>query len=458
MSGSKIELVAYGEQDYYLTNNPQISYFKKAFRRHTNFVIEPFSIPLTNSTNLNDTGDTNGFGFEYSAKIPHYGDLIHKLYLEITISGTHNGTSSYTVNNFLNSLISNYYIKIGGHTIDTHYAESNQLISELTTTRQKQKVIQTSSNGGLPVELNFRSDLNAVDYDTHDRLEGHCPLFFGGIYKNIEQMPTADTLVKKKLIYNFNFWFNKNIGQALPLSPLINHEIEVYFKTDLKINLIGDNTNINSLNITKINLVGEYIHLDSDEKKRFAQSAHEYLIEQTQYHGSTTISGVNTNIKLDNFNHPIKYIYWGISNSGTAGSNRGQGPCYFVSQTNNSLYSNDDSLSNLSDNTLQIKVEGSDRIPPMPLSYFTRQLTDRYCKIPPQLDRIGIFSYALNPFDIQPSGTCNYSRIKNTEFILNFNATTLTNNKIENNKIHIYAVNYNIFRITSGLGGIVYVS
>jgi len=455
MSGSKIELAAFGEQDYYLTNNPQISYFKKAFRRHTNFVIEPIYIPLTNTTNFDDT---NGFSFEYSAKIPQYGDLISKLYLEITIEGSHNGTPSYTVNNFLNSIIDNYHIDIGSKKIDSYTSQSKQMVSELTSKRHKKKIIQMSSNnGGLPVDLNFMSDLNAVDYDTQDRLEGHCPLFFGGIYRNINQVPANQT-IKKKLIYNFDFWFNKNIGQALPLTPLMYHNVELYFKTQSKINVIGDNTNINSLKITNLKLVGEYIHLDSDEKKRFSQSAHEYLIEQTQYHGSETINNNSVNIKLDNFNHPVKYIYWGITNPGTVGNNKGQGPCYFVSQTNNSLYSNDDSLSNQSDNSLQIKVNGADRIPIMPLSYFTRQLTQKYCDIPPQLDRIGIFSYALNPFDIQPSGTCNFSKIDNTELVFNFNSNTLTNNKITGNNIYIYAVNYNIFRITSGMGGLVYVS
>ena len=95
-------------------------------------------------------------------------------------------------------------------------------------------------------------------------------------------------------------------------------------------------------------LVGEYYILGGDEKRRFSQSAHEYLIEQVQYQGfeETDTADLNATIIKPktyrlNFNSPIKYIAWGVVNEGTQGNNKGMGPCYFVSQTTNSLYNSD---------------------------------------------------------------------------------------------------------------------
>ena len=76
MGGGLIQLVAYGAQDQYLTGNPQITFFKSVYRRHTNFSIE--SIKQT----LNGTSD---FSEEVEATISRNGDLIHKIYLETTL-------------------------------------------------------------------------------------------------------------------------------------------------------------------------------------------------------------------------------------------------------------------------------------------------------------------------------------------------------------------------------------
>ena len=101
MSGVNIQLVAYGNQDHYLTSNPQISFFKKAYRRHTNYAMEPMSIPIDEDIG----GDDSGFNKSYSTRIPRKGHLLHKLYLEIEVQGKNTGTSSYTVGNFINSVI-----------------------------------------------------------------------------------------------------------------------------------------------------------------------------------------------------------------------------------------------------------------------------------------------------------------------------------------------------------------
>lgn len=482
----KIQLAAVGQQDYHFTGNPQISYFKKAYRRHTNFAIEPLEIELSSSE--------FEFGTEYLATITKKADLLHKLYLEIDISGKY-GTSTpvYTVTNFTNSFINVAEIKIGSQLIDKQTSQFVQMYSELTSKKSKQQYphhIVSNTAGGLKTSfLNKVGDESGIipNFNDVDRYEGHCPLFFGGPvaneffkyssntlgtdpgpgetkFVNENLRNDADQKIYKKLYYNFNFWFNKDIGNALPLSALLNHTIQLLFKTETKDKLRGNVVAAN-LNIEKIKLIGDFIELEGEEKRRFSQSSHEYLIEQVQYQGlENTGEGVDEKLITLSFNQPVKYMIWGFINEGTLGSNQGQGPCYFVSQTYNSLYFNDGFGKIIGDNgpgslvtggNINLEFNGSSRIDKdKPITYFTRELPYKYCEVPPMLDRIGIYSFALKPFNLEPSGTCNFSRILNKRFkyqILNFK-TEFT----QNIPLYIFAVNYNILRISSGMGMILY--
>mgnify|MGYP000976169173 FL=1 len=463
MSGVNIQLVAYGNQDHYLTANPQISFFKKAYRRHTNYAMEPKSIPIDENISSTDSG----FGRSYSTRIPHHGDLLHKLYLEIEVQGKNTGTPSYTVGNFINSLIKTSDIKIGGFEIDRHMSQFTQIKTELTNETSQHFIQSSDTNGGIPTDINVYGDIGNYKIDTRERELGYSPLVFGGTVNDTDYAVgnTSDKttgLVIKRLVYNFDFWFCRDIGNSIPMSALNNHDVELNFEIDTLNNLIGDNINIqsSSFKLSKLKLFGEYIILDGEEKRRFAQSAHEYLIEQVQYQGiehtnDTAASDdidetlINTSNYILNFTHPIKYITWAVVNEGTALSNKGKGPCYFVSQTTNSLYSND-----AHKGTIKFQLNGRDRIAEMPTAFYTRQQPMRFTKSPSVLDRIGLYSFALKPFDLEPSGTCNMSRIHRKEMVCNF-----ANNKadnIKNKKLYIFAVNYNILRITSGMAGLLF--
>jgi hypothetical protein len=463
MSGVNIQLVAYGNQDHYLTSNPQISFFKKAYRRHTNYAMEPMSIPIDE-----DIGASNsGFGRSYSTIIPRKGHLLHKLYLEIEVQGKNTGTSSYTVGNFINSIIKTSEITIGSFIIDKHIAQFTQIKTELINDTSQHFIQSSDTNGGMPTDINVYGDIGNYKIDTRERELGYSPLVFGGTVNDTDYAvgnTTDETtgLVTKRLVYNFDFWFCRDIGNSIPLSALNNHDVTLNFEIETLNNLIGDNTNIqsDSFKLTKLKLFGEYIILDGEENRRFAQSAHEYLIEQVQYQGIETTNDtaasddsdetlINPSNYILNFNHPVKYITWAVVNEGTALSNKGQGPCYFVSQTTNSLYSND-----AHKGTIKFQLNGRDRITEMPIAFYTRQQPMRFTKSPSVLDRIGLYSFALNPFELEPSGTCNMSRIHRKEMICNFANNKATN--IKNKKLYIFAVNYNILRITSGMAGLLF--
>ena len=88
--GGLLQLVAHGKQDLFLTGNPQISFFKIVYRRHTNFAIE--SQPM-------DFDGTPNFGQRITCLIPRRGDLLGKVYLEVTLPtlrDTSGNTLSYT--------------------------------------------------------------------------------------------------------------------------------------------------------------------------------------------------------------------------------------------------------------------------------------------------------------------------------------------------------------------------
>ena len=59
----------------------------------------------------------------------------------------------------------------------------------------------------------------------------------------------------------------------------------------------------------KCSLYVDYIYLDTDERRRFAQVSHEYLIEQVQFTGDESVANPNAKVRL-NFNHPVKELIW----------------------------------------------------------------------------------------------------------------------------------------------------
>ena len=222
-----------------------------------------------------------------------------------------------------------------------------------------------------------------------------------------------------------------------------------------------------SLSIDSIKLYGEFYFLDIDERNRFINGTHQYLIEQVQLHKETTETTDSTstttlplkNYKLEDFKHPVKYMAWCVTNPGTytsGNSNAGRGPCYFTSLCPNSEHGNDGTYNN-STGEVQLRLNTINRFNTnLPMDYFTRLLPKRYCKgSMPNLDRIGIYSFAINPFSNEPSGACNFSRLLNIDIDL-----TIANNDVDtvsNKTIYIFAVNYNVLMISSGMGGLLYI-
>ena len=455
MGGSTIQLFAIGPQDFHLTGNPQITFFKSVFRRHTKFLKETKQIQFL--------GNSPTFGTQDAiAKVRKEGDLLSKLYLEATISGTTTKKGAYTINHFGNSLIKKADFEIGGYTIDSQYSQWLQIYDELTENICENKQTSSGLKGGHYTDLNFTSDLDPTEINVNNKIYGDCPLVFGGSRKNENINNDVGTYIKK-FVVPLQFWFTKNPGLYLPICALYKHELVVKISFEEIHKLIGNSTDISKDTFTgSFKLYGEFITLEDEEKRRYSQSDHEYIIEQVQLNNngpSVTSSVVDSNNQLAkveydlNFIHPIKYFVWVIVNEGTTSStlsnNSGQGPCYFVSLCSNSVYGND-----ANNGTVELLLDGVEREIELPMMYYTRIYPKNYCKNIPDLDRIGLYSFALNPFEVEPSGTCNFSKINSKTIKLAFGNNDTSN--ITGKHLYMFGVNYNVLVITNGIGGIRY--
>lgn len=426
--------------------NPQYSFFKKVYVKQTNF-----SIGIIYS-DIKDINKADKFNKTFSLKIPQQGDLLKKVYLEIDVNCSlknSNITSTYTVNHFINSFIEKTSFEIANSPIEEYLSQWKQIRTELKNKNRTTQVLSSEQAGGNEIDLNFTSDLKRTVYDANNVDECSIPIIVGGNYndKNIDLTGG----ITKKIIYEFDFWFCRNLGQALPISVIRNQDLEIKFKTAEKKKVIGDNTNLD-LKFTNIKFLSEQIFLDKDEQKIFNKD-HEYIIDVVKYNSTTSLrtpentkdssaTTLESKIYELDFRFPVKCLFWVIQNPGLDNTNKGQGPCYFTSMTNSSLYGSDGT-----EGSVELQFNGYSRFNKTPMIYFTRKNPKLYFDTIPALDRIGLYSFALKPFEPELTGFCNMGNIKDKRIIFEF-----ANNDVElikDKKLFIFALSYNILKIQS---------
>lgn len=540
MGGGLMQLVAYGAQDVYLTGNPQITFFKIVYKRHTNFAMEAIEQTVTGN---------EAFGNVLTSTIGSNGDLITKMYIKCTVSLSGSGGNFAWVNRLGHAMLEEIELLIGGSRIDKQYYEWLDLWYELAR--------DVSHERG------------------YDKLIG-----------NSSVMTTLSTDTKTATLYiPLKFFCNKFNGLAIPLIALQYHKVRIDFKFRNSAQLIvKESAATVTATVSNISLLCNYVFLDSEERKRFASSAHEYLIEQIQTTRQEKVTDTTFIYNLT-FSHPCKSLYWFMRNgnyisgktflyylpdstyiyrSGYAIENttllhyatiryvltqmysssgvvalslNGSGTATASSQTSATTYNHHsitagsavikakyssltsidntnntancsatdianwevvtsltiddislpistilDSITRTSDTSNQghtnydisvyqwnnygkyidgstnpitsaiLKLNGHERFSEQPGQFFNYLQAYENHKSTPK-DGINLYSFALNPLDHQPSGTCNFSRIDSASMELKFDSTV---SAIEGNELSFYVMNYNILRIMNGLGGIAY--
>lgn len=397
MGGGLLQLVAYGAQDVYLTGNPQITFWKVSYRRYTNFSMEAIQQSLTGTPKL---------GQRCTCQISRNGDLIHKMYLEINTTA---GTIANIADGGAYLFIDNVEVEIGGQMIDRHYSNWMFIWNKLS--------LPASKFDGF----NAMTKCNAADLVAGDGTNGF------------------------KMTVPFEFWFCRNPGLALPLIALQYHEVKLNILFNRESLMRNNANNAIGFEISSAIVWVDYIFLDTDERRRMAQNPHEYLIDQVQLNNSvfSTVTGNNIRNFDLTFNHPVKELVWNLNQSNVASPTRFT---RFLDNTDNTSY--------------LLQLNGQDRFELRSSKYFTlTQPYQHHTNIPVgtgfsitgNISGIDCYSFSLRPEEHQPSGTCNFSRIDSARLQLQVDA-----GGPGTANINIYAINYNVLRIMSGMGGLAY--
>ena len=241
------------------------------------------------------------------------------------------------------------------------------------------------------------------------------------------------------------FWFCRNPGLALPLIALQYHEVKfnITFRAAADCYILSGGAFTTPV-LSNASLYIDYIYLDTDERRQFAQVQHEYLIEQLQYTGAESFSNASVKSKLA-LNHPCKELVWVIAHS--ARETDKEWTTYTVDDDTPGAVG----AAPVVDAKLQLN--GHDRFSTRKGSYFNLvQPYQHHTRIPS--DGIYVYSFALNPEQHQPSGTVNMSRIDNATLMMTLNSDLFTSSQTA--KLRLYAVNYNVLRIMAGMGGVAY--
>ncbi len=497
--------------------------FKVVYRRHTNFASESIEQTFTGSPN---------YGNRVQVQLTRNADVVTKMYLRAVLGNGVSASKWAWVSNVGHALINNVVLEIGGTQIDKQYGDWLNIWYELT-----HKVGQESGYARMVGNVAANTDLAL----SHDEYVLNVPM---------------------------QFFHCRHDGLGLPLIALQYHEVRITFEFNSLNSLVvheygtGSAISWTTQPTLSASLWVDYVYLDQEERKRFAQATHEYLIEQVQFPSTESINSVSTRTRLS-FNHPCKFLAWVVKLGRYTGGNRflayhatdanavrlqatkrfilgwasvvsavmqldgdyvdytsgmtADYQAYFVAAkaivVDTSVFDVDnvtitgellplDVASNTADffetaaggtrNTLGdgdaevdivvymydnyglqldrsenpvstglLQLNGHDRFAQRDGDYFN-YVQPYQCFSNTPRDGVNVYSFALTPEEHQPSGTCNFSRIDNATLALTLGRAGETSNNFKTNylstdsDINIYAFNYNVLRVMSGMAGLAY--
>ena len=399
MSGGLIELAAKGEQDKFLIGSPQFSYFKSVYKRHTNFSSESKTVFFNETIEYNKV---------ISAVIPKQGDLINNILIQVDLEEITDPEIGY-VNNIGFTLIEYINIYIGNTLIDSHTGDWLNIWSELTTSSEK--------------KLGLENMIKKYPFEFHNNFNPNK----GG-----------------KLLIPLYFWFQQKNFLSLPLVALQYHDVKIEIKLPKfeKVWKSFDGSKPNKpYKINSMNLLIDYVYLDSEERKFFAQNNHQYLFKQLQINKNNNVSKNNSEVKISlKFKHPVTELFWIVKRKNVRDTKD-----WFNYSDSNVIEYKDPILSS------QILINGMDRTFEMDNIYNrVYQPFKHHTNIPDTF--IYMYSFALFPEKYEPSGACNLSHVDNCTLKLKMKPN------LDDCEVIVFAINYNLLRIQCGMGGVAYIN
>ena len=316
MTGGLMQLSATGAQDVYLSGNPEITFFKVVYRKHTNFTMEVIEHAMNSAKP----------GARQNVEILRNGDLATNMYVRVGLPEILGDRLTYNADPVANTkvawvkrlghaILKHVEVEIGGASIDKQYGVWMDLLYELTHNASNDRAYKEMI--GDVAELTTLTGLTA-------------------------NSTTEVVLPARNLYIPLQFWFCRNTGLALPLIALQYHQVRVHveFEEIGKLLCWSGAAAPDTSNFTYDDaaIMVDYVYLDGEERRRFAQYGHEYLIEQVQFPSEETLnccstsSSFNQKFKLD-FNHPCKEIVWAVkvgafNGEGVRDNSRGRFLCY----------------------------------------------------------------------------------------------------------------------------------
>lgn len=523
MTGGLIQLVAYGFDDIYLTKDPQITFFKVIYRRHTNFSTEQIPVYFTNPPD---------FGKKSTCQPPRAADLMGNTLLVVEVPKIRlvdEKAKFAWIKRLGFGMIKSIEVEINGRIIDRHYGEWLNIWSELTGE------ITGNHNRGINNMIGNVSEL--YDFSSSkDSYTLYIPLKFwfcrnvglslpliclqySDIKINVEFEDAEKCYVLSPTHYIkcrddiVNFipyeYIEQNINGELHAGIFIDYDIStkrLYYakltpnkitsipvahnfdislgnqttinnilssQTGIKYSVVGKTSGfstfpefnyfslaypqqkIRNLNIVNCFLLIDYHFLDTDERMKFAEGKHDYLIEQLFLTPSAQIDTANTSVKLIG-EHPCKLLAWVAQQQYLYNANdlfnytdsyqhkifKTENPNIYMSEPvgksliiQDGVFMNGGAVASLRDS-----------------SYFNHNIPYKYSNVAISTG-INIYSFANDPLICQPTGTCNLSQIDITEIKLNLSSLINVSNIA---LFRGYALCYNIFRVSNGYCGLVF--
>lgn len=315
MSGAVLQLVAYGTQDVMLTTQCEISFWRLRFKRYTNFAMESIEQVFTGQAD---------FGRRVTCTMARAGDLAYKTYLQATLPEINQmmGATGYSAQTSGSGvyarwldfpgeqLIGSVEVEVGSTRIDRHYGDWMHIWNQLTMTAEQQRGYFKMI--GNTTQLTFITDPSFSD------VEGPCDSVAPR-----QVCAPRNALPETTLYIPLQFWFCQNPGLAIPLIALQYHEVKINIDLRPIDEMLWAVTTLNSdgtdrpvpaslayaQSLVAATLYIDYIFLDTDERRRFANNTHEYLITQIQFNGAESVGQSAVKVKL-NFSHPTKELIW----------------------------------------------------------------------------------------------------------------------------------------------------
>ena len=530
MGGGLQQIVAYGAQDVYLTGNPQITFWKILYKRHTNFAMESIEVTFNGQADFNK---------RVTAVINRNADLMFRTYVQVVLPSVNVsasstqigavGTSFRWLNYVGHRLLKQVELEIGGQRIDRQYGDWMQIWTQLST--------ELGQVPALDSLVGNTHDLTLLKTSTGVGLDATCSS------TEVTQSCVSRSGTPAKTLYvPLQFWFCRNPGLAIPLIALQYHEVRLNVDFETWENCVyaesavGVPVRPTAQSLAAASVYVDYVYLDTEERRRFAQQSHEYLIEQVQYTGAESITSSSNKVQL-NFNHPVKELLWVVqrdsfvdcsfpawlgavggqqpfnysddfstegiimslltrvgSNVSSAAQTAGPSIGLGVNVTDSNVLATGQQgtagsvVANLANagsagtsdafdsgvnyllakvilasgvrcegknpvEVCKLQLNGQDRFTEREGSYFgTVQPYQHHTRTPST--GINVYSFALRPEEHQPSGSCNFSRIDKATLQLTVSLNTVLGSNTA--QVRVYALNYNVLRVMSGMGGLAY--